>query len=103
MATANRTAPKKASSRKSSPKPRRKAARKPPDLHAVLYQLNTAVAIVTVALISIERLEPGEPVDQEVRALRAGVAALNAVCDELDRADVQLSVFLKCAGKAVRS
>ena len=103
MATANRTAPKKAHSRTPSSKSRRKAARKLPDLSAILHRFSSALAIVTVALVAIEALDADESIGCEATALRAGVAALDGVYDELDRADIGLRRFLKSASKAVQS
>lgn len=58
-----------------------------PDLHTVLGHFNDALALVTVSQIAID---VSDEVALEECALRQGIAALNAVYDELDKADQQL-------------
>jgi hypothetical protein len=58
-----------------------------PDLHAVLGHFNDALALVTVSQIAVAAIDVAA---LEECALRQGIAALNVVYDELDRADQQL-------------
>lgn len=69
----------------------RLARRRPalPDLHAILGRLARTRAFFTVALRSLKTDDRGE-CSQEAEVLEEALAALNAVYNELDAADVAL-------------
>ncbi len=73
----------------SRPGPPRRRERLP-DLRPILGRFDAALAIAAVAHIAIQA---SEQLVQEELALRQGLAALNAVHTELDRADLQLDHF----------
>ena len=79
MAVANRTAPSKARIRKPA---RRKPAHQPlPDLHGILDRFCCALSVVTVSQIAIGA---NDQMAREDCVLRQGIAALDAVYEELD-------------------
>jgi hypothetical protein len=81
MAVANRTAPSKARIRKPA---RRKLAHKPlPDLHGILDRFCCALSVVTVSQMAIQA---SDQLAREECVLRQGIAALDAVYEELDLA-----------------
>ena len=84
MAAAKSTGPKSGSSRASS---RRKPAL--PDLDALLHRLGQSIALIAVAHRSLESQESAGT-GQEAAVLRAGIAALNEVYNDLDVAAGQL-------------
>ena len=79
MAVANRTAPSKARIRKPA---RRKPAHQPlSDLHGILDRFCCALSVVTVSQIAIGA---SDQMAREDCVLRQGIAALDAVYEELD-------------------
>jgi hypothetical protein len=71
-------------------RPRGKPARPPlPDLHAILTRFGHGLALVNVARRSLEAQEL-RGAGQEETVLRTGLAALDAVYNEIDAADCQL-------------
>jgi hypothetical protein len=83
MAVANRTAPSKARIRKPV-RPRRKPAHQPlPDLHGILDRFCCALSVVTVSQMAIQA---SDQLAREECVLRQGIAALDAVYEELDLA-----------------
>ena len=79
----------------------RLARRRPalPDLHAILGRLARTRAFFTVALRSV-KADDRDECSQEAEVLEEALAALNAVYDELDAADVALSAVFKKLGVA---
>jgi hypothetical protein len=93
MATANRTAPSKARIRKPA---RRKPAHQPlPDLHGILDRFCCALSVVTVSQIAIG---PSDQLAREDCVLRQGIAALDAVYEELDLAIGAINRFAAARG-----
>lgn len=82
-----------------SSRPRNSTRRRPalPDLHAILGRLARARAFFTVALRSVKSDDRDE-CSQEAEVLEEALAALDAVYDELDAADVTLSAVFKKLG-----
>ena len=79
MATANRIAPSKARIRKAA---RRKPAHQPlPDLHGIIDRFCCALSVVTVSQIAIGA---SDQMAREDCVLLQGIAALDAVYEELD-------------------
>lgn len=68
---------------------RRTLAPKPPDLHSLLGRFCDALALVTVAVRSLEARER-RGTEQEALVLRVGLNALDAVYGELDAASAAL-------------
>ena len=75
------------SSRRKLQRSRRKPA--VPDVHAIMVRLGRAQALITVAQRSLEA-DDRENSYPEAVVLKTGLAALDAVYDELDAADRQL-------------
>ena len=86
-----------------SSRPRNSTRRRPalPDLHAILGRLARARAFFTVAIRSLKS-DDSEECGQEAEVLEEALAALNAVYNELDAADVALCAVFKKLGMAGR-
>ena len=86
-----------------SSRPRNSTRRRPvlPDLHAILGRLGRTRAFFTVAIRS-PKADDRDECSQEAEVLEEALAALNAVYDELDAADVTLSAVFKKLGVAGR-
>jgi uncharacterized protein HemY len=87
-----------------SSRPRNSTRRRPalPDLHAILGRLARTRAFFTVAIRSLKADDSSEECGQEAEVLEEALAALNAVYDELDTADLALGAVLKKLGVAYR-
>jgi hypothetical protein len=68
---------------------RRRRPRSRPDLAGILYRLGRAQALISVAHRSLEAREVAGA-GEEGLALETGLAALNAVYDDLDRAAMEI-------------
>jgi len=75
----------------SSRRERQRSPRRPavPDVHAIMARLGRAQALITVAQRSLEADDRMDSYPEAV-VLKTGLAALDAVYDELDAADRQL-------------
>ncbi|MDA8349431.1 MAG: hypothetical protein M0038_11615 [Pseudomonadota bacterium] len=75
----------------SSRRERQRSPRRPavPDVHAIMARLGRAQALITVAQRSLEADDRMDAYPEAV-VLKTGLAALDAVYDELDAADRQL-------------
>ncbi len=75
----------------SSRRKRQRSRRRPtgPDVHAIMARLGRAQALITVAQRSLEADDRTDAYPEAV-VLKTGLAALDAVYDELDAADRQL-------------
>ena len=79
----------------------RLARRRPalPDLHAILGRLARTRAFFSVAIRSL-RADDRDECSPEAEVLEEALAALNAVYDELDTADVAVGALFKKLGVA---
>lgn len=86
-----------------SSRPRNSTRRRPalPDLHAILGRLARTRAFFTVAIRSV-KADDRDECSQEAEVLEEALAALNAVYNELDAADVALCAAFKKLGVADR-
>lgn len=86
-----------------SARPRNSTRRRPalPDLHAIFGRLARTRAFFTVAIRSLKSND-AEECGQEAEVLEEALAALNAVYDELDTADLALGAAFKKLGVAYR-
>lgn len=79
-----------------SSRPHNSTRRRPalPDLHAILSRLGRMRAFFTVALRSLQADDRDE-CSQEAEVLKEALAALTAVYEELDAADMALRAVFK--------
>lgn len=86
-----------------SSRPRNSTRRRPavPDLHGILGRLARTRAFFTVAIRSV-KADDRDECSQEAEVLEEALAALNAVYNELDAADVALCAAFKKLGVADR-
>src|SRR6185437_4849823 len=86
-----------------SARPRNSTRLRPalPDLHAILGRLARTRAFFTVAIRSL-KADDSQECGEEAEVLEEALAALNAIYDELDTADLALGAVFKKLGVPYR-